>query len=99
MLILRFNVDRYDYIVDIDDMRKPEFVYVFWVFIDMQDYFIAVAGLDELFISDPAVIVPQFQRTFSFLETFLNLLSLSVNTRSFIAQLCHYPYFLLGVYL
>ena len=52
LLILRFNINRHDYIINIDDLSQPEFIYVFRVFVYMQDDLIAVAGFDQLFIPE-----------------------------------------------
>ena len=52
LLIFGFNIYRHDHIINIDDLRQPELVYVFRVAVDMQYDLIAVTGFDELFIAE-----------------------------------------------
>ena len=47
--IFGFNINRDNNIVDIDDFRKPEFIYVFRIAVNVQDNFIAVTCRYQLF--------------------------------------------------
>ena len=52
LLIFGFNINGSDHIINIDDLRQPELVYVFRVAVDMQNDLIAITGLDKLFITE-----------------------------------------------